>query len=323
MGAYLLWGVFPLYLALLRRSPAPEIVVHRVLWSLLLCLTVTLLRGSGPALRAVLADRRMLGRLAVAAVVLATNWGTYVFAVTSGHVVEAALGYFVNPLVTVLLGVLVLHEHLRPAQWVAVATGGVAVVILTVGYGSPPVVALVLAVSFATYGLIKNRVGGSVDALTGLTVESLVLAPVALAGLLWFTWRGRGTLSADDPGYGLLLASTGIVTIIPLLLFASAARRVPLSVIGLLQYLTPAMQFLCGVLVFGEHMPPARWAGFALVWTALVVLTGDSLHATRRRRVAREAASTATGPGTPARRLSPCGARDVPPAALRGDVGTG
>ena len=235
----------------------------------------------------------MLVPLAVAAVLIVTNWTTYVYGVLSGHVLDAALGYFINPLVTVLLAVVVLRERLRPAQWVAVALGAAAVVVISTGVGGLPWVALVLACSFGLYGLVKNRVGRSVGALPGLAVETAVLTPVALGYLLWLGARGDGTFGTEGLGHALLLASAGIVTALPLLLFSSAARRLPLSVVGLLQYLAPVLQFLCGVLVFGEHMPPTRWAGFALVWLALVVLSVDGLRAARATRLAARAGAAA------------------------------
>jgi chloramphenicol-sensitive protein RarD len=198
-------------------------------------------------------------------------------------VVEASLGYFINPLVTVLLGVLVLRERLRSLQWAAVGVGTVAVVVLTLDYGRPPWIALTLALSFGLYGLIKNRVGAAVGALASLTTETLVLAPVAAVGLIWFETTGRGHFGANPPWQGLLLASVGVATVVPLLFFAAAARRVPLSTMGLLQYMTPVLQLLCGVVLLGERMAASRWAGFALVWVALVVLTVDSLRTARLR----------------------------------------
>jgi chloramphenicol-sensitive protein RarD len=220
--------------------------------------------------------------LAVAAVGIAVNWGIYIYAVNSGQVVEAALGYFINPLVTVALGVLVLRERLRPAQWAAVGVGLVAVVVLTIDYGRLPWIALTLAFSFGMYGLIKKQVGGTVGALAGLTTETLVLAPVALVALVWYEASGHGAFTHDAPWQGLLLASAGLVTVGPLLLFAASARRVPLTTMGLLQYLTPMLQLVVGVTLLGEHVPPARWVGFGLVWVALVLLTADSLTAARR-----------------------------------------
>lgn len=284
LGAYTLWGIFPLYFRLLELSGAFEVVVHRVLWSLLVCAAVVVAVRGLRDLRGAVRSARTVGLLTLAAALLATNWGVYVYAVNSGQVVEASLGYFVNPLVTVLLGVVALREQLRRAQWVAVGIAGIAVAVLTVAYGRVPVIALTLAVTFGLYGLIKNRVGVDIGAVTSLSTETLVLAPAALVALIVLESRGLGTFSLDAPWQGLLLASTGIATVVPLLLFASSARRVPLSTLGLMQYLTPVLQLLCGVLILGEQMALARWFGFALVWLALAVLTADGLRTAARRR---------------------------------------
>jgi chloramphenicol-sensitive protein RarD len=286
-GAYLLWGAFPLYFRLLDRSGAVEIVLHRVLWSLLLCTVLIAVTRSWAELRVVLSSGRRLLMLGAAALALALNWGVYIYAVNSGQVVEASLGYFINPLVTVALGVIVLRERLRPTQWVAVGVGAVAVGVLTVDYGRLPYIALTLACSFGLYGLIKNKVGGGVGAVVGLTTETLVLAPLAAVAVAVLTINGDSTFTENPPWQAVLLVLTGVITVAPLLLFASAARRVPLTTMGLLQYLTPVLQLLCGVLLLGEHMPASRWAGFALVWTALAILTFDSLRAARRNYRAR------------------------------------
>ena len=291
-GAYLLWGIFPLYFRLLDRSGALEILLHRILWSLILCLVLITVGRSWGELRAVFRSTRQALTLAAAAALIAVNWGVYIYAVNSGQVVEASLGYFINPLVTVALGVLVLRERLRITQWLAVAIGILAVAVLTVDYGHVPVIALTLACSFGTYGLLKNTVGSGangVGAVAGLTTETLVIAPIAAIAVIVLSVNGDSTFTANPPWQGLLLASTGLITVGPLLLFASAARRVPLTTMGLLQYLTPVLQLLCGVLLLGEHMPPSRWIGFALVWTALGVLTFDSLRAARRNHRTRAA----------------------------------
>lgn len=298
-GAYLVWGSFPLYFRLLLPASAVEILLHRVVWSLAVCVLVVgaaaALRRSPSGLAAVWRSPRRLGLLAVAATVIALNWGVYIYGVNSGQVVETSLGYFINPLVTVLIGVVLLRERLRPAQWVAVGIGAVAVVVLTVDYGRPPWIALVLAASFATYGLVKKKVGGDVGALASLTTETAMLFPLAAAALVWVEATGRGSFAAEGAGHAVLLATTGVVTAVPLLLFASAARRVPLVTIGLLQFVTPVLQLLVGVLVLGEHVPGSRWVGFSLVWLALVVLTADSLRSARERaRLARAAESCAT-----------------------------
>ncbi|MDQ8044130.1 MAG: EamA family transporter RarD [Solirubrobacteraceae bacterium] len=281
VGAYSLWGVFPLYFRLLDDSGPFEIVLHRVAWSLVTCLLLVRALRQGPELRAVLASRRTVLTLGIAAVLLAVNWGVYVHAVDTGHVIEASLGYFINPLVTVALGVVVLRERLRRLQWAAVLVAVTAVAVLTIDYGHPPWISLILAGSFATYGLLKNRVGGHVGALPGLTTETLTLFPAALVAIVVIEATGRGTFGTNPPWEGVLLVSTGLVTVAPLLLFAASASRVPLTTLGLLQYLTPVLQLLCGVVLLGEHMPASRWFGFGLVWVALVLLTLDSLRTAR------------------------------------------
>ncbi|WP_238402748.1 EamA family transporter RarD [Cellulomonas sp. H30R-01] len=278
IAAYALWGVLPLYFPLLEPAGAVEIIAHRVVWSLLFCLLLLLVTRTWAGFVAALRDRRTLGLLGVAAVLLAVNWLVFVFGVLTDRVVDAALGYFINPLVTVALAVLVLRERLRPVQWVALGFGALAVVVITVGYGQLPWIALTLALSFGFYGLIKNRVGRSVAAIPGLTAETLLLAPLALGYLAILGADGTGTFAAYGPWHAVALVSSGVVTAVPLLLFNSAARRLPLSVVGLLQYLAPVLQLLIGVLVLHEQMPVARWWGFALVWLALVLLTVDGLR---------------------------------------------
>jgi chloramphenicol-sensitive protein RarD len=299
VAAYALWGIFPLYFHALRASGPLEILLHRVLWSLVVCLAVLTVARAWLQVTAVLRSRRRTALLATGSVLLTVNWGVYVYAVNSGHVIEASLGYYINPLVTVLLGVLVLRERLRPLQWAAVAVGTGAVAVLTAAYGRLPWIALALALSFGGYGLIKNRVGGTVGALASLSTETLALAPFAVAGVLWLELSGRGHFTDDAPAQGLLLASAGIVTVVPLLLFAAAARRVPLSTMGLLQYLTPTLQLLCGVIFLGEHMPVSRWLGFGLVWGALTLLTVDSVAAARQRVLARPRLEIVRSPEVP------------------------
>lgn len=288
-GAYLLWGVLPLYFPLLSPAGAVEIIGHRVVWSLGFCLLLlTVTRGWAPYL-AIFRNRRTLGLLSLAAALVAVNWTTYVYGVLSDQVVDTALGYFINPLVTVLLAVFVLGERLRIAQWVALGFGAAAVVVITLGYGRLPWIALTLAFSFGAYGLIKNRVGRTVTAVAGLAVETSVLFPVALGYLIWLGATGAGSFGAHGPWHVVALVSSGVVTAVPLLMFGAAARRLPLSVIGMLQYIAPTLQFLLGVLVFGEQMPTARWWGFALVWLALVILTVDGVRAGRANALARRA----------------------------------
>lgn len=292
-GAYLLWGAFPLYFRALLPASALEILLHRMIWSLVFCLVaLTLLRSFG-WVRPLLRHPARLLMLGVAAVTIAMNWGVYIYAVNSGHVVEAALGYFFNPLVTVMLGVVLLRERLRTLQWCAVGLGLVAAVVLTLDYGRPPWVALVLALSFATYGLMKKRVGVGLGALQSLSTETALLFPFAIGALVWLEVGGQGTFASEGTGHTLLLASTGIATAVPLLLFAAAARRIPLVTIGLLQFITPVLQLLVGVLLLGEVVPPPRWIGFGIVWLALVVLTADSLHAAHAVRLGRAAEGAA------------------------------
>jgi chloramphenicol-sensitive protein RarD len=283
LSAYLMWGLFPLYFPLLEPAGGLEIVAHRVLWSLLFIgLLLSVLRGWGQV-RAAFADRRTLGVLALAAALIVANWLVFVYGVNSGHVVETSLGYFINPLVSVLLGVVVFGERLRRLQWVAVGTATLAVVVLTVDYGHPPWIALALAGSFGLYGLMKKLV--RVEAAPGLFVETalVVLPAVVVIGVLEF--RGTAAFGSAGAGNALLLVGSGVATAIPLLLFAAAARRVPLSTVGLLQYVNPLMQLVIAVFVFSEPLPPARLAGFAIVWVALAVFTVDSLrtaHGNRR-----------------------------------------
>jgi chloramphenicol-sensitive protein RarD len=291
-GAYLLWGVFPLYFPLLAPAGALEVMLHRVVWTVVVCAVVMTLIGSWSGFVTAVRHRRSLALLSLAAVLIATNWLVYTYGVLSEQVVETALGYYINPIVTVLLGVVVLHERLRPAQWVAVGIGLVAVVVLTVDYGRLPWIALTLSASFGLYGLVKNRVGRGVGALHSLSVETAVLAPAALAVMVWLEVTGRGSLVSEGPGHAAWLVSAGVVTAVPLMLFAAAARRVPLSTMGLLQYLTPTLQLLIGVVVLSEPMPAGRLVGFALVWTALVVLTIDMMAGARRSRLERDAVSS-------------------------------
>jgi chloramphenicol-sensitive protein RarD len=273
IGAYGLWGLFPLYFPLLDPAGPVEVLAHRVAWSLIVVLGVLAVRGrlAGVALAA--RDRRALRLLAAAAVLIAVNWGVYIYAVTSDRVIEAALGYFINPLVSVAFGMVVFGERLRRAQVAAVVLGAAAVVVLTAYYGGFPWIALVLAASFGTYGLLKKLAG--VGAAEGLAIETLVLVVPALAYLA----IGGTTFTSDGAGHALLLAAAGPVTAVPLLLFAACVTRVPLTVVGLLQYLTPVLQFLIGWLIAGEVMPTSRWIGFTLVWIALAVLTWDGVRA--------------------------------------------
>jgi chloramphenicol-sensitive protein RarD len=244
----------------------------------------------GPQLRALLADARTRGILALGAVVIAVNWGAYIWGVNNGHVVETSLGYFINPLVTVLMGVVVLQERLRRLQWVALGIAALAVVGLTVEYGRPPWVALVLAFSFGSYGLAKKK--ADAGAVESLTFETMVLAPVAVAYIAFLVATGDSHFGGHGAGHVALLVGTGIITAIPLICFGAAATRVSMTTLGLLQYLAPTIQFALGVVVFGEPMPALRWVGFGLVWLALVIFTVESVnHRRRQLRLVAEASA--------------------------------
>lgn len=282
--AYAIWGVFPIYFHALKPSGAWEILAHRIVWTLVLCLAVLGIRRDLAWSRQLVARPRLALGVTVAALLIAANWVIYVFAVISGRTTEAALGYFLNPIVTVALGVVVLRERLRPLQWAAVAIGAGAGVYLSVAGGQFPLIALSLAFSFAGYGLVKKKVGASLDAMHSLAAETAVLFPVAVGVIAWLAVAGETTFSQDAPLHPTLLLLAGVVTAVPLLLFAAAARRIPLTTVGLLQFITPVLQLLCGVLLLGEHMTTARWTGFAIVWVALLLLTVDMLAARPARR---------------------------------------
>jgi chloramphenicol-sensitive protein RarD len=278
LAAYLIWGLFPLYFPLLEPAGAVEILAHRVVWSLVA--VVLLLFVSGRTMRSLPRDRRRLRLLVAAAVLIAVNWGVYIWGVNNSHVVETSLGYFINPLVSVALGVLVLGERLRRTQWTAVAVAAIGVAVLTGVAGRPPWIALVLAFSFGAYGLVKKIVG--VGAVEGLVVETAVLTPVALVFLGIVAVQGEGNFTTHGAGHALLMTTVGFVTVIPLIAFAGAARRVPLNRLGLLQYITPTIQFLIGVTVRHEPVSAGKLVGFLLVWAALALFTVDT--ATNRRR---------------------------------------
>jgi chloramphenicol-sensitive protein RarD len=282
--AYLVWGLFPLYFHALAPSGAWEILAHRILWTLVFCWLVLTVRRDWSWIRPLLRRPAFVGGIAVAAVLIAVNWVVYVAAVAAGNVADAALGYFLNPIVTVALGVFVLRERLRPLQWVAVGIGLAAALYLSIAAGRVPWVALALAGSFAGYGLLKKRLGATLPALHGLAVETTVLTPVAVGLVIWLGISGQQTFTTEGPVHTSLLVLSGAVTAAPLLLFAAAARRVPLVTMGLLQFVTPVMQLLCGVVLLGERMSTQRWVGFGIVWVALVVLTVDSVMGVRHRR---------------------------------------
>ncbi|MGC5025592.1 EamA family transporter RarD [Tsukamurella sp. DT100] len=291
IAAYLLWGLFPLYFDALKPTGPWEILAHRILWTLVLCGAALLILRDLGWIRPVLRQPRLLAGVTIAALLISTNWIVYIVAVTSGHTSDAALGYFLNPLVTVALGVVVLRERLRPLQWVAVGIGVLAFVYLAVVAGTFPVTALALAFSFGLYGLVKNKVGVHLNALQGLTLETAILAPIAAAVLVGIAmWGGGLDFARHGASHAALLAFAGVATAVPLLLFAAAARRIPLVTVGLIQFATPIMQLLCAVLFLGEHVSPERWIGFGIVWIALLLLTVDTVVTLRRARAGRLAA---------------------------------
>ncbi|MES9555746.1 EamA family transporter RarD [Streptomyces sp. NPDC088190] len=307
IGAYGLWGLVPLFWPLLKPAGAIEILAHRMAWSLGFVALALLVLRRWSWIGELIRQPKKLGLISVAAATITVNWGLYIWSVNNGHVVEASLGYFINPLVTIAMGVLLLGERLRPVQWVAVGTGLVAVLVLAIGYGRPPWISLTLAFSFATYGLMKKKV--NMGGLESLTAETAVMFVPALGYLLWLGARGESTFTSEGTGHAALLASAGLVTAVPLILFGAAAIRVPLSTLGLLQYLAPVFQFVLGILYFHEAMPPERWAGFALVWLALTLLTWDAFRTARRTRIqvreARRSAQRAPHPNPPADEPTP------------------
>jgi len=287
-AAYLIWGLFPLYWKLLDQSGAVELLAHRVLWSLVtIAILVAVLRKFGQV-KALLREPRRRWPLIAAAFLISANWGTYIWAVNHGHVVETSLGYFITPLFTVLLGVAVLKERLRTLQWVALGIAFVAVVGLTIENGRPPWVAIILTFSFGLYGLAKKQAGAG--AIEGMAIESGTVVPLAIAAIVVLGLQGQSSVTHQGTGYLVLVLLTGPITAVPLLLFGASATRVSMTTLGLLNYIAPIMQFTVGVLVFHEAMSSMRWAGFGLVWIALAIFTFDSMH-TRRRTIALERAA--------------------------------
>jgi chloramphenicol-sensitive protein RarD len=285
LGAYGSWGLFPAFFPLLKPAGALEVLAHRIVWTLLLMLVVL-------AVARQLGDlRRLTGRtwllLVCAAALISVNWGVYIYAVTNGHVVDAALGYFINPLVSVALGVALFGERLNRAQMTALAIAAAAVLVLAGKSGSLPVIGLVLAASFGLYGAVKKVVPAS--PLLSVSIEAGLAAPFALGYLIFLTIAGQSTFTGHGPGHAMLMMLCGPITAIPLLMFAGAAQRLPLVTIGLLQYLTPALQMAWGVFVGHEPMPAARWVGFGLIWLALLVMTADAVLRGQRSAVPQRA----------------------------------
>lgn len=295
LSCYVIWGLFPLYFRLLQPAGALEVIVHRAWWGLVACLVVTVARRRLPRLRAALRDRRLVVRLALAGALIVVNWTTYVYAVQAGHTVDAALGYFINPLVTVMLGLIVLRERISTAQKAAVGLGAAAVVVMVVGLGRLPWVSLTLAFSFGLYSLVKKGAASRVDAVEGMAIETGAVAPALLIYEAVLAAHGATSFQALADGSGAaapggwqghlaLLVGAGVLTMIPLVLFARAARGLPLGVMGLLQYITPVMQLVVGLVVFHETMEPVRWVGTGIVWCALLLLGADGVLGVRRAR---------------------------------------
>lgn len=282
VGCYLIWGFFPLYFLLTSATSPLEMVAERVVFSLLLCLALVPLTGQGKALARVLASPRQVIMLGCAGVLIFINWLLYIVATTSNNVMEASLGYYINPIVTVALGVAFLGERLRPLQWAGIGVAALAVLVMVVFYGSVPWLSLGLAFSFGIYGLLKKQ-AGQVPAVVSLTLETLILSPIALVLLAGFVAQGELSLLSQGPAYFWLLAASGLVTTVPLILFAAGAARVPLSVVGMIQYMTPTLQFLLALFVTQEHLNAGRWAGFILIWVAAALFILDTIRTSHRR----------------------------------------
>jgi chloramphenicol-sensitive protein RarD len=283
IGAYGLWGVLPIYWKQLQSVPSTEIIGHRIVWALMFAVGVVVFKKRLSAVLRTIRDPRMVVIYGMAGGVLVINWTTYVWGINAGYVIEASLGYFINPLVNVLLGVIFFREHLRRVQWAAICLAAAGVGYLTVQHGSLPWIALVLAFSFGAYGLIKKS--APLEALEGLTLELSLLFVPALLYLLYLESRGVGTFGHAGLS-SLLLALGGVVTATPLLMFAGAARRIPLSMLGVLQYIAPTLQFAIGVWVYGEEFSRTRLIGFCFIWAALMIYTVEGLHGHRRKRAA-------------------------------------
>jgi chloramphenicol-sensitive protein RarD len=280
--AFAIWGIFPLYFHPLRQISAFQVIAHRVVWSCVFVLVWTAMRGELSTLRATLVNRSVVWRLAVTATLITISWVVFVWAVMNGHVVESSLGYFINPLVNVLLGVALLSERLTRAQWTAVALAATGVAYLTIVTGSPPWIALTLAFTFGIYGLIRKV--AKVESLPGLATETLLLLPFAVAYLLWCESAGTGALGHAGPAIAALLIGSGPLTAIALYLFAYGARLLPYSTVGVLQYITPTLQLACGVFAFHERFERTRAIGFALIWAALLLYAGEGLWLSRKQQ---------------------------------------
>lgn len=286
---YTMWGVLPIYFRALEPASSWEILAHRIVWSFVFCVIVWSWKRDLSWLRPLLRHPRRIVLLALAACVLAVNWAVFIWAVNDGNVVETSLGYFINPLILVLMGVLLLGERMHRLQWIAIGFGAVAVAVISVDYGRLPYIALTLAVSFAIYGYIKKQIGTHIGALESMTIETVALIPLAVGMITWIERSGRGTFLTEGIDHTLLIMASGIATAIPLIMFAAAASRIPLTTMGLLQYLAPIGSFLVGVLLFDEIVPGPRWVGFGLVWVGLAILTVDMFRRANQNRRLRRA----------------------------------
>lgn len=279
IGAYVMWGLFPIYWKWLQQVPALQLLSHRIVWSFItLLITIFLLHQWG-TFRSVALKRRVLRIYLLAAILIGFNWGLYVWAVNAGFILETSLGYFINPLLNVLVGVIVLHERLRPLQWVAIGLAAVGVLYLAVVYGSLPWIALGLAFSFSFYGFVKKK--APLGSLYGLTIETGALFIPAVLYLMFSDFNGTGAFLHEGLRADLLMIGAGLVTTIPLLMFSSAAQRIPFSWVGILQYISPSLQFLIGALIYKETLSPARFIGYCIVWVALLAIGVDGLRARR------------------------------------------
>lgn len=280
-SAYLMWGVFPVYFKALQSVPPIQILFHRVVWSFLFLSLILALRGEWGAFRHAVAKPKVFGVYALAGVLLAMNWLIYVWGINAGHVLDTSLGYFITPLLSVALGVLLLREKLRPLQWVPVGLAAIGVVYLTIQYGQLPWIALALAFTFGTYGLLKKI--APLGALHSLALETAIIFLPAVSYLVFIERQGSGSFGHTSLPVNSLLALAGVITVVPLLLFGSAARSIPLTVVGLLQYIAPTVQFMLGVLLYGETFDATRLVGFSIIWLALLIFSLESFSASRRR----------------------------------------
>jgi len=278
VSAYSLWGLFPIYWPLLEPANPVEIVSHRAVWTLVFCFIILWLTKTLTSTLALLKRPKIVAGLFLGSILISINWIIYIYAATSGHVVEASLGYYINPIVVIATGVLILKEKMRPLQWVSVGVATLGVAVLTLDYGRLPWIALGLAFSWGGYGLVKKQLG--LGALEGLSIETLISSGAYLAYLIWLGNQGEGQFGVSWK-ITLLFIGGGAVTAIPLLLFNGATNRLPLTLIGLLQYITPTIQFSIGVWYFREDMPAARWIGFVIIWLALVALAFDLVKSGR------------------------------------------